>query len=122
MAADGGNNNIFVYLGGEQEWPDGGVTHAIIDPSVNIVLERAFYRRRQLVSVIFHDGVEIIEDQAFNSCGSLPGIKLSGVREIGEGAFRHCFNLSDVEFGDKLETVGFGAFECCNSLRIIKIL
>eukprot|EP00986_Skeletonema_menzelii_P004536 scaffold1552_cov151-Skeletonema_menzelii.AAC.1 len=138
--ADG--NNIFVYMGGDQEVPD-GVTHAIIDPSVKIVPRRAFSYRRQLVSVIFHDGVEIIEDDAFARCVSLRGIKLLGVREIGAGAFQGCSALSirsikmpsvrtvqdfafsqcrqlnDVEFGIELETIGSFSFYNCNLQRIV---
>eukprot|EP00986_Skeletonema_menzelii_P010833 scaffold5410_cov112-Skeletonema_menzelii.AAC.3 len=116
--ADG--NNIFVYMGGDQEVPD-WVTHAVIDPSVKIVPSMAFYNRRQLVSVIFHDDVEIIEAAAFNWCVSLRGIKLLGVREIGLRAFHGCTALSDVEFGDRLETVGVHAFQYCTSLRSIKM-
>ena len=119
--ADGGIgiDNIFVYLGGDQEVPD-GITHAIIDPSVTTVRSRAFYYRRQLVSVIFHDGVEIIEEYAFYQCESLSGgIKLLGVREIGDRAFLHC-PLSDVEFGDRLETIRDAAFVGC-SMRSVKI-
>ena len=116
--ADG--NNIFVYMGGDQEVPD-GVTHAIIDPSVKIVPRMAFYNRRQLVTVIFHDGVEIIGEEAFCYCVSLRGIKLLGVKEIGAGAFQYCDVLSDVEFGDELRTVERLAFWCCNSLRSIKM-
>eukprot|EP00986_Skeletonema_menzelii_P009925 scaffold4641_cov57-Skeletonema_menzelii.AAC.2 len=104
MAGVEGGDNIFVYMGGNQEVPN-GVTHAIIDPSVKIVPSMAFWNRRQLVSVIFHDGVEIIERDAFAGCKSLRGIKLLGVREIRLGAFDGCYALSDVEFGDELETV-----------------
>eukprot|EP00986_Skeletonema_menzelii_P004454 scaffold1518_cov113-Skeletonema_menzelii.AAC.6 len=119
MAADGGDN-VFVYMGGDQEVPD-GVTHAVIHPSVTIVPRLAFSYRRQLVSVIFHDGVEIIEQDAFYGCESLRGIKLLGVREIGAGAFQYCTALSDVAFGDELVTVGEFAFLCCRSLRSIKM-
>ena len=119
MAA--GGDDIFVYLGGEQVVPD-GVTHAIIDPSVNTVRRRAFTNRRHLISVIFHDGVEIVEQEAFDGCVSLPRIKLLGVREIGHNAFSGCAALSDVEFGGKLETIGKYAFHYCNSLRSIKSL
>ena len=119
--ADGGvdNNIIFVYLGGEQEVPFDEITHAIIDPSVNIVRRRAFIFRQQLVFVLFHDGVEIIEAEAFFCCESLSGIKLLDVREIGDRAFHSC-PLSDVEFGDRLETVGIQAFSG-SSLRSVKM-
>ena len=115
-----GDNNIFVYLGGNQEVP-AGVTHAVIDPSVKTVRRLAFANREHLVSITFHDCVEIVEEYAFRGCKSLRGIKLLGVREIGEGAFQFCFNLSDVEFGDKLETIGKYAFQYCQSLRSIKM-
>ena len=120
MAADGGDD-VFVYLGGDQEVPR-EITHAIIDPSVKIIREMAFYYRRQLVSVVFHDGVEVIEAGAIQDCPSLRGgIKLLGVREIGPRAFQYCLSLSDVEFGDRLETVGYHAFDSCYPLRSIKI-
>ena len=111
---------MFVYLGGDQEVPR-EITHAVIDKSVNTARRRAFADRRQLVSVIFHDGVEIIEEQAFWNCYSLRGIKLLGVRDIRNGAFQGCFRLSDVEFGDRLETIGDRAFDGCIGLRSIKL-
>jgi len=74
MADGNDNDDVFVYMGGDQEVPR-GVTHAIIDPSVKIVPRRAFYNRRQLVSVIFHDEVEIIGQEAFWNCESLRRIK-----------------------------------------------
>ena len=113
--ADGGDE-IFVYLG-EQRVPY-GTTHAIIDPSVNIVRRGAFAYCYQLVSVIFHDGVEIIEEHAFEDCTSLPSIKFLGVREIGHRAFHSCVALSDVKFGDTLETVRSRAFDNCGLMSI----
>ena len=75
-----------------------------------------------MVSIVFHDGVEIVEEFAFWNCRSLSGgIKLLGVREIEYRAFQYCYALSDVEFGDRLETIGYHAFGLCRSLRSIKI-
>ena len=83
---------------------------------------RAFKNRSVLVSIIFHDGVEIIETEAFHNCESLSGrVKLLGVREIGFRALSNCTALSDVEFGDRLETIKHAAFRNCRSLRSIKI-
>ena len=44
------------------------------------------------------------------------------MREIGDRAFCYCFNLSNVEFGDKLETIGRDAFYSCLRLTSIKSL
>jgi hypothetical protein len=112
--ADGGDD-IFVYLGGEQEVPF-DVTHVRIDGSVKIIPQRAFQFRRELLSVETHDDLEKIEEYAFDYCTSLRGIKLPGVRIVEKGAFFNCKALSDVEFGDKLETIGEAVFLCCPRL------
>jgi hypothetical protein len=66
-----------------------------------------------------HDGVEIIEKGAFLDCTSLSSIKLPGVRVVELYAFAFT-GLTDVEFGDKLETIGYGAFYK-TSLRSVKM-
>jgi hypothetical protein len=110
---------VFVYLGGEQEVPR-NVTHVRIDRSVKIIPERAFYQRMNMVSVETHDGIEKVEQRAFYGCTSLRGIKLPGVKEVGYIAFDNCTALTDVEFGDKLETIRGNAFVGC-SLQKIKM-
>ena len=71
------DDEIFVYMGGDQEVPD-GVVRARIHKSVKIVPAWAFENRRHLISVEFHDDIEIIEEEAFRYC-SLRSIKLLGV-------------------------------------------
>eukprot|EP00985_Skeletonema_marinoi_P004578 scaffold1985_cov82-Skeletonema_marinoi.AAC.2 len=114
--ADGGDN-VFVYMGGEQVVP-GDVTHVIIDRSVNIIPERAFYHRK-LVSVKMHEGIEKVGERAFYCCWRLKRIKLLGVREVERQAFYGCRALTNVEFGNNLETIGDGAFNYCVSLQNI---
>eukprot|EP00986_Skeletonema_menzelii_P011565 scaffold5994_cov75-Skeletonema_menzelii.AAC.2 len=114
------DDEIFVYMGGDQQVPD-GVRRARIHKSVKIVPKRAFYKRRQLIYLEFHDDIEIIEKLAFFGCDSLRGgIKLLGVRIIKTAAFRFCTGLTDVEFGDKLETIEHSAF-CNTALKKIKM-
>ena len=121
MAEAQDDDEIFVYMGGDQQVPD-GVRRARIHKSVKIVRARAFIGRRQLISVEFHDGVEIIEVEAFRNCPSLRGpIKLLGVRIIKRWAFTDCSGLTDVEFGDQLETIEQNAFYHCSSLKNIRI-
>jgi len=120
MMADGGGggDDAFIYTGGEQVVPN-DVTHVIIDRSINIIPARAFYGRKQLVSVETHDDLERIERHAFDGCHSLKGIKLIGVKVIERMAFHICTDLLDVEFGDKLDTIQEGAFDGCLSLKSI---
>ena len=112
------DDEIFVYMGGDQEVPD-GIRRARIHRSAKIVRVRAFSNCWQLISVEFHDGIEIIEEWAFMGCRSRGSIKLLGVKIIKEGAFHNCALLTDVEFGDKLETIEQSAFSYCRSLRNI---
>ncbi len=116
---DGDNNNAFVYLGGDQRVPR-DVTHIRVHKSVKIIPASAFRNCRNLVSIELHDGVEIIEWCAFQGCTSLREIKLSGGRVIEGSVFGYCTALEDVEFGDKLETIGSSAFEG-TSVRNIKL-
>ncbi len=121
MADEGGNNDVFIYTGGlvPQHLRE-TITHIRIHKSVKIIRARAFQSCINLVSIEMHDGVEIIEEVAFEECWSLRGIKLSGVRVIEEYAFAACASLADIEFGDKLESIGNSAFTGTD-LRSIKI-
>ncbi len=120
MADNGNNNDVFVYMGGNQRVPR-DVTHAIVDLSVDTIRANAFFKCRQLVSLEMHDGVKIIEEQAIQFCTSLRTIKLPGVKVIERDAFGGCTALEDVEFGIKLEAIGSNAFCRCHSLQNIKI-
>ena len=66
------DDDIFVYMGGNQLVPD-GVRRARIHKDVKIILRGAFSNRQSLIYVEFHDGIEIIEKEAFYNCPSLRG-------------------------------------------------
>ncbi len=117
-ADDGDDDDVFIYMGGDQRVPR-DVTHVRIHKSVKIIRYMAFHNCRNLVSVEIHDGVEIIDNNAFWCCTSLKRIKLPSVRVIGADAFSET-GLDDVDFGDKLETIGDQAFGY-TALRIIKL-
>ncbi len=89
MMAEALDDEIFVYMGGDQEVPR-GVRRARIHKSVKIIPASAFRHRYQLFSVEFHDEIEIIEVNAFSHCHSLSGrIKLLGVKILKRGAFNN---------------------------------
>ena len=117
-------DDVFVYMGGNQQVPD-EVRRARIHKSVNTVRARAFQGRYNLIYVEFHDRVEIIEMNAFYYC-PLRSVKLLGVKIIKREAFKDCRELTDVDFGDKLETIEKEAFACSrwycsNKLKKIKM-
>jgi hypothetical protein len=106
---DGVRYVIFIYRGGRAPQH---VTHVIIDKSVEVIEENAFSDCICLVQVETHDGITKVGNRAFFNCGCLTSIKLKSTVEIGDMAFFEC-GLKEVEFGDKLETIGTSAFVCC---------
>ena len=113
------DDEIFVYMGGNQQVPE-HIRRAKIHISVKIIRENVFFKCKHLIYVEFHDGVEIIEEWAFYRCPLRGRIKLLGVKIVQNYAFNGC-PLTDVEFGDKLETIEHQAFEYCTRLKSIKM-
>ena len=121
---DGGvgddSDNIFVYVGREQEVPR-DVKRVRIAENVDTILARAFRDCHQLIEVVGHNKVKKIEYMAFNECYSLRSVtNMTGLIEIEQWAFSACRSLSELEF-DKLEIIGNCAFVECNSLRSINL-
>ena len=99
-----------------------GVTIVRFHPSIIEVEDRAFIYCKQLIEVVFNDGLQKIGIGAFQECSSLSSITLpSTVTEIGEYAFYRCSNLKFVEFNEGLQKIGRNAFCDCTSLSSITI-
>jgi hypothetical protein len=120
MADEAGNNNVFVYMGGNQRVPR-NVRYVRIHKSVKIIYARAFAGCRALETVEFGDNLVLIEESAFSNCTSLRTIKIPKVRVIGEGAFMGCEQLTDAELSEDIHTIGHRAFIGCSRLRRIAI-
>lgn len=82
------DDDVFVYTGGDQIVPD-DVRHARIDESINTIGAAAFENRQQLVSVEFHDGIEVVEERAFAGCPLRGDVLLKGVRIVRKYAFEN---------------------------------
>ena len=107
----------FVYTG--QENVPGGVICVRIHPSIKVIRARAFFRQTRLMSVELHDGLEVIEEQAFQGCGSLQEMLFPpSVRAIKDFAFCWCSGLTAAIFNDGLEVIETGAFYGCAFERI----
>jgi hypothetical protein len=117
---DGGDGDIFMYTGGEQEVPR-NVRRAKIDESIDTIPRQAFSHCVQLIELEGHDKLKKIEEEAFNCCYSLIRLmNMNGVIEIEGWTFNRCHALCDVDF-DRLEIIGRGAFHFCRSLRSINM-
>jgi len=106
----------FVYTG-QENVPD-GVIHVRVHPSIRVIRAKAFLRQIRLISVDLHDGLEVIEMDAFCDCRSLREMLFppSG-RAIKDWAFDGCLGLTTAILNDGLEVVGDRAFEDCRSLQ-----
>ena len=75
---------------------------------------------QNIEEVIFHDGVETIEELAFSFCPNLRRVIMPGVKEVEQDAFNNCRALSYIECG-KLERIGEDAFSSCTSLSSVDL-
>ena len=113
-------NDAFVYHGREGEDVPQDVIHVRVHPSVRVIRAWAFYRRSRLISVELHDGLEVIEERAFNGCRSLREILFPpSVRAIKDRAFQDCSELTTAILNDGLEVIEEKTFNGCRSLREI---
>lgn len=65
-----------------------------------------------LSEVVFEEGLEEIEDEAFFNCGRLKKIVFpSSLKKIGSKAFAGCRGLTEIEFEGSIEYIGSSAFE-----------
>lgn len=59
----------------------------------------------------------VININAFMGDTSLKTVNLSGVKSISNYAFNGCSDLTTVNFGEELTTIGYSAFQGCTSLE-----
>jgi hypothetical protein len=111
----------YLVYTGQENVPD-GVIRVRVHPSVRVIRGKAFFGRRRLMSVEFHDGITVIEEEAFAWCTSLREILIPPyVRVIEAGAFENCSGLTTVILGDGLEEIEAWAFAYCRSIVRIEI-
>ena len=97
------------------------ITSVTIPDSILIIGKGAFYNSA-LCSVEFGSGLTRIEDKAFYNCEGLVSFDFTNsvnLEYIGDYAFKSCIYYNEelirIEFPEKLETIGEGAFENCGN-------
>ena len=110
----------YVFTGRDGEAIPRHVTHVLIDEALKFVPAWAFYKHPNIQEVICHDGVEIIQTEAFECCPRLRRVIMPGVKVIEQQAFNECRALTYIECG-KLEIIGEMAFRECTSLSSIDL-
>lgn len=76
----------------------------------------AFYNSA-IETVILSDGIESIDEKAFEKCASLKEVIIpSSVTEIEKGAFDGCKSLEILEIPDSVTAIGVNAFRDCANI------
>lgn len=94
----------------------------VLPDSVEVIGNDAFNTCMNLESVKFPKKLKIIGERAFAFCDALSTVVLpDGVVEIGKSAFSGCIKLTSVKLSKNLKTIGEQAFECCYELSYVNI-
>ncbi len=95
----------------------------IIPGEIKRIGKNAFEYCKSVRRVIFEEGVEVIEDNAFLECDILHEVVIpSSVIKIGSSAFMGCINLGRVVLSEGLKYIGEKAFYDCDSIYEFPIL
>jgi hypothetical protein len=108
----------FLYNGQLEEEIPQTVTHVkVVDPVNKEIGYEAFMSCSQLMSVELCEGLERINEGAFQFCRSLTSITIpSTVKDIDEMAFEGCNQLRNAELNEGLEQINNLVFAYCTSL------
>ena len=80
------------------------------------ITEDTFAYHKDIVKVIFPEGVEFIGNNAFENCTRLEEVVCpSTLKSIGKEAFLGCINLSRINYGRDV-SIAPNAFKCCLKL------
>jgi len=110
------------YLGHADEIVPKDVTHITVHPDARLIRKRAFLNCIYLVSIICHNQVTRIEEEAFAWCLSLRYVRLSLTLEfIGTMAFYECTGLKGLFIPQSVKTIENQSFQHCYTLRLMLV-
>lgn len=89
---------------------------------MNKIIEVEKYKDSDITSIEIPDGIEIIEESAFENCKNLEYVILpDSIRIIGKCAFKNCCNLKEIVMSETLLIISEEAFENCSLLKKIDL-
>ena len=103
-------------------YKDRELTSIIIPNSVTNIGEKAFYGCSGLTSITISNSIKIIQKQVFYDCSGLTSITIpNSVTSIGKGAFLYCRGLTSITIPNSVISIGGSTFYGCSSLTSITI-
>lgn len=109
--------------------PNTIVNSSVLQPLEKIVLPVGLkeisaeaFKNCKMTSITIPEGVEVIGNNAFDSCESLTSIAIpQSVKKIGDSAFKSCYKLKNMDIPVGIEVIGDYAFEYCRSLTSVLV-
>ena len=92
-----------------------------VPTSVTAINGYTFYKFTDLLTVSIHSGVKTIGDSAFRGCDSLSEVKieLMGLVTVGDSVFKDCVKLIEFRMPNTLTNIGASMFDGCVELDSI---
>ncbi len=100
-AVDGGNiyfdKNSGKITDADEEIPSAVIPNTINGIAVTAIAGYAFYKCRNLESIVIPDSIKSIDEEAFSNCENLKNITLpDSIESIGDCVFLYCENLQNI--------------------------
>ena len=89
-----------------------------IGENIREIENEAFYSCEKLSSVTWNHKCDVIPDFCFFECSNLTQFDFSGIKKIGQYAFRDS-GLQEVCLPKNIECISEGAFNGCSELRSV---
>lgn len=91
----------------------------ILPGSIKAILRGAFSGCKRLQHIDLPDGLEYLGSHCFASSGLTALHFPDHLKTIPEGCCGGCANLSDVTFGQQVQTIQWSAFHACKKLQTV---
>lgn len=104
---------------GEKAFKNTTVSEVILPGSIKAILRGAFSGCKRLQHIDLPDGLEYLGSHCFASSGLTALHFPDRLKTIPEGCCGGCANLSDVTFGQQVQTIQGSAFHACKKLQTV---
>lgn len=107
----------------EEAFEGCGIEILNLPENIEIIKDDAFADCKHLKKVVFPKSSYTLGMSVFSGCNCLTGdLELGKVEKIGSFAFENCVNIKSVSINsDKLKAIDNNAFNCCKSLKTVKL-
>jgi len=105
----------YIGPGGDVEIPLEAAGYPVVE-----IAPWAFAENNTITSLIITPNVKIIGESAFFGCVYLASVTfLYSAAEIRANAFACCYSLTDIDFGDRLRSIGDYAFRITSLVTVV---